>query len=171
MELSFQGARFYEVLGYFLTVSAFGILAGGVVWRLSRHVPATRRTLFRVGSTAAIVVTSLCVFAILVWSSVPISPGALSLPQKRIKTLEDVEPVGGGVQMIRVHVSPNGAVIFRDREWTVEDLVAEHRQSDPGDRLNVTIHTADETTVGQLQNIIQQLQDNGVERFSVVHDD
>ena len=102
MELLDQGARFYEVLGYFLAASAFGMLAVGIVWGLRRHIPAPHRLLFSACSVITITIAGFGVFTFLVWSTASAAPHVLPPTQKHMNLPGIVAPGGREDPMVEI---------------------------------------------------------------------
>jgi len=169
VELLAQGARFFEILGYALTVLAVGLVCAGVIWSLRLYVPEKRRTFFLVTALGAL--TTLCggVLLVLVLSQ-PLSPQPLNLSLPRPKQ-RDRASVGeddtDGVLMIQVFVQPDGTVLFHGQRLAVERLVPHVRREYGNQRLNITIRADSDLSVGVVQPVIRHAQQHGVERFTL----
>jgi len=173
VELLAQGARFYELLGYALTMLAVGILGAGVTWSLRSRVPQKRRAFFLVTAFAAL--TTVCggILLVLVLSQ-PLSPQPLNLSMPRPKQ-RDRASVGeddtDGVLMIQVYVEPDGTVLFQGERLAVEQLVPHLRRKYGKRRLTITIRADPELPVGVVQPVIRHVQQHGVFRFTLeLHD-
>jgi len=161
-----QGARFFELLGYFLAVLALGIVGGGVIWSLPLHVPQQRRALFIAASFAALTTLSFGALAWLVLSQ-PLAPEAINVQRRPNDGGRPAEDVTGGVHSVRVDVQPGGTVLFQGRELEVDEIVPHLRREYGNKRLSVAIHADANASIGVVQPVIRHLQQHGVDRFTL----
>jgi biopolymer transport protein ExbD len=167
VELLAQGARFFELLGYVLAVSAVGILGAGVIWSVRSHVPGKHRELFLFASLGAL--TTLCggMLLLLVLSQ-PLSPNMISVPRSSPKDRgRGGEDATHGVYTVELRVRPDGTVLYQGREFAAESIAPHLRREYGEKQLDVTLRVDAEATLRVVQPIVGHLQQHGVERYSI----